>query len=84
MNSKSGWKAFLEFMHTVGVAGIVPRKELVQELPMLRPHTIDYYRRMMELLGYMSRYSVGQYVKKKYIPLDLNLTELKRKLGYVS
>lgn len=75
------WENFVHVINEFDVGDIVTRKNLYKILidsPGYVPSTIDNYRRMITVLGYISEHKRGQYTKIKDLPETITANEIKR------
>ena len=80
------WQTFKEFINSVPIGHPITRtilKVKVDESPS-RPTTVDTYRRMCEVAGYLKKSSrPGIYIKAKDIPVNAGKNDIKEEAyGY--
>lgn len=75
MDKDSNWYDLIIFINKREVDGIISRKDLCECLNYSA--SVDVYRRVLTLIGFIEEYSRGQYIKRFNIPLDLTSTQAK-------
>lgn len=83
--SETMWTQLKIFINNLTMDAVITRQELFNKLGipscLRNPHTLDTYRRSLQIVGVLETMKPGVYIKKKNIRSDISVSEL-REIAY--